>query len=517
MKRSRNWWPSAVGGLAGGAAVTVAGAILHTLVSAVPFPPLAIAQVLVRTTPGRFDSFFIDRLGHGAQQLAIVGTCIVFLLLAAALGVAIPWVRRGLLPFGTVAQAAAGPVAFLPLWVASVVLYPSNPQWVGRFACAFIMLPLYMAGGAVAGWALDRLTAQAAEQPADASLPRRYILRAAWLGAAGMLLGASPLGALIFRRPDPGRQRLLGVSATPSPVQLSPQDAQFARVAGLTPEVTSNDEFYVVNEDLIQPDIDPAEWQLSVGGLVDRPLTLTYEDLKSLPVVERYQTLECISNRLGRRLLRQHGRGQSARRDHADRVRHERLRPPPGARVPRAGARRWHVRHEEPEVADEHRGRGPTVPGVLGAARVVQAGPGEDDVADRHARGRGHAERRRRADRGSGLRRRRGHLPGGRLHRRAAHVEPGVAEDGPVALHLAVVVIPVDPARTRTVRHLRPGLRRDRRRTGQGGGPALPHGSERHRRDQRDGGLRRFRMARQASATHAPSGRPSRLRGGSGQ
>src|SRR6266508_2778184 len=247
MKRSRNWWPSAVGGLAGGAAVTVAGAILHTLVSAVPFPPLAIAQVLVRTTPGRFDSFFIDRLGHGAQQLAIVGTCIAFLLLAAALGVAIPWVRRGLLPFGAVARAAA----------------------------------------------------QAAEQPADASLARRYILRAAWLGAAGMLLGASPLGALIFRRPDPGRQRLLGVSATPSPVHLSPQDAQFARVAGLTPEVTSNEEFYVVNEDLIQPDIDPAEWQLSVGGLVDRPLTLTYEDLNSLPVVERYQTLECISNQLG--------------------------------------------------------------------------------------------------------------------------------------------------------------------------------------------------------------------------
>ena len=73
--------------------------------------------------------------------------------------------------------------------------------------------------------------------------------------------------------------------------------------AGLTPEVTSNDEFYVVNEDVIQPDIDPAEWRLSVGGLVDRPLTLTYEDLKSLPVVERYQTLECISNKLGGHLM----------------------------------------------------------------------------------------------------------------------------------------------------------------------------------------------------------------------
>ena len=299
MAGSHSRWRAPVAGLAGGAALTVAGAILHTLVSAVPFPPIAIAQVLVRTTPGGFDSFFIDRLGHGAQQLAIIGTCIAFLLLAAALGVAIPWVRRRLLPFGGMPRAVAGPIAFLPLWVASVVLYPSNPQWVGRLAFAFITLPLSVAGGAVAEWALDRLTAQPAEHPADGSLTRRYFLRAAWLGAAGMLLGASPLGALIFRRPDPGRQRLLGVSATPSPVRVSPQDPQFARVAGLTPEVTSNDEFYVVNEDLIQPDIDPAGWRLSVGGLVDHPLTLTYEDLKSLPVVERYQTLECISNTLG--------------------------------------------------------------------------------------------------------------------------------------------------------------------------------------------------------------------------
>jgi hypothetical protein len=78
-----------VSGLAGGTAVTVAGSLLHTLVSAVPFLPIAIAQVLVRTTPGRFDSFFIDRLGHGAMQLAIVGTCVAYLLLAAGLGVAI--------------------------------------------------------------------------------------------------------------------------------------------------------------------------------------------------------------------------------------------------------------------------------------------------------------------------------------------------------------------------------------------------------------------------------------------
>ncbi len=288
---SRSAWRGAIGGLVGGAAVTIGGAVLHTLAPAVPFPPIAIAQVLVRATPGSFDSFFIDRLGHWAMRLAVVGTFIAYLVLAAVLGVAIPPLSRRL-------GHLAGPVAFLPLWVVSVTLYPSNPQWLGRGAFAAVTLPLYVAGGAIAAWALHRMQTQPSDQAAS-DVSRRYLLRAAWLGAAAMLLGASPLGSLIYRRPDPGRLRLTVATAPPPTPSPSPDDAQFAHVAGLPPEITPNDEFYVVNEDLIQPDVDPTEWRLSVAGLVEHPLGLTYEDLKALPLVERYQTLECISNKVG--------------------------------------------------------------------------------------------------------------------------------------------------------------------------------------------------------------------------
>lgn len=287
---SKTAWRGAIGGLVGGATVTLAGAVLHTLAPPVPFPPIAIAQVLVRTTPGGFDSFFIDRLGHWAMRLAVVATCIAYLLLSAFLGLAIPPLSRKL-------GRLAGPLAFLPLWLVSVALYPSNPQWLGRWPFAAVALPLYLAGGAVAGWAVDRMERQPSEQAADTS--RRYLLRAAWLGAAAMLLGASPLGSLIYRRPDPGRLRLTVAGAPPPTPTPGPDDARFAHVPGLAPEVTPNDAFYVVNEDLIQPDVDPTAWRLSIAGLVDHPLELTYEDLKSLPLVERYQTLECISNKTG--------------------------------------------------------------------------------------------------------------------------------------------------------------------------------------------------------------------------
>src|SRR3972149_6077985 len=41
---------------------------------------------------------------------------------------------------------------------------------------------------------------------------------------------------------------------------------------------------------------DPGTWRLSVDGLVDRPLTLTYAELSSFAKVESLGTLECIGN-----------------------------------------------------------------------------------------------------------------------------------------------------------------------------------------------------------------------------
>jgi sulfane dehydrogenase subunit SoxC len=45
------------------------------------------------------------------------------------------------------------------------------------------------------------------------------------------------------------------------------------------------------------PDIDPKQHTLMIHGLVDRPLTLTVEDLKRFPSVTRLHFLECAGNR----------------------------------------------------------------------------------------------------------------------------------------------------------------------------------------------------------------------------
>ena len=44
------------------------------------------------------------------------------------------------------------------------------------------------------------------------------------------------------------------------------------------------------------PEVDAATWRLEIGGLVERPLSLSLDDLRARPVVEVAVTMECAGN-----------------------------------------------------------------------------------------------------------------------------------------------------------------------------------------------------------------------------
>jgi len=50
------------------------------------------------------------------------------------------------------------------------------------------------------------------------------------------------------------------------------------------------------------PRVDPDAWRLRVHGLVDREVTLSFDDVLRAPLVERTLTLTCVSNEVGGRL-----------------------------------------------------------------------------------------------------------------------------------------------------------------------------------------------------------------------
>ena len=84
----------------------------------------------------------------------------------------------------------------------------------------------------------------------------------------------------------------------------SAQPAQIFGTKGvLPPEITLNDQLYVVSKNIFDINLDAAKWKLDVGGLVDADLRFNLDELTALPAVEQFTTLICISNEIGGDLI----------------------------------------------------------------------------------------------------------------------------------------------------------------------------------------------------------------------
>jgi len=88
----------------------------------------------------------------------------------------------------------------------------------------------------------------------------------------------------------------LPLPASPAPELPAGQAPQ---VAELSPFVTPNRNFYLIDTALVVPQVSPDDWRLRISGRVRNPLTLSYDDLLARPMIERYITLTCVSNEVG--------------------------------------------------------------------------------------------------------------------------------------------------------------------------------------------------------------------------
>ena len=59
--------------------------------------------------------------------------------------------------------------------------------------------------------------------------------------------------------------------------------------------ITPNDQFFVIKH-FNEPKLNESDWRLDISGLVDQPMTLTLDDLKSRKRHEVTFTLECSGN-----------------------------------------------------------------------------------------------------------------------------------------------------------------------------------------------------------------------------
>lgn len=255
----RNFWIGVLAGLG-----FVAAELLARLLFGIPTLAELAQDRVVALLPGPLFSFLLDRLLYLGKPALFAGLLLSQLVLAGLGGLAAGRWRR---PFGLAGA----------LWlVTGLVVLPLAGR--GPFAGSLRVAAAALAAFAAYGWGLAAWGREPAYEPDR----RRLIAGAAlFLGAAWMARRA--VGKLPSLRPA-------GPSASPAQPPLPA-------------EVTPTDAFYVVSKNLADPVIGAGEWHLQVGGLVERPLTLGYQDVLALPAAKDYRTLECISNRVGGDLI----------------------------------------------------------------------------------------------------------------------------------------------------------------------------------------------------------------------
>ncbi len=324
-------------------------------------PVEVVAEVVIARAPSSVTKFGIEQFGRNDKLALVVGILATLALLSLVVGVAS--CRRPIA--GPVAFSVFALIgAFAALQVAGAPLSAVVPSLVAgtvglatlRYLHGQRLLPARSAGRATAGTArtADNADDQASDAGTDPADPVVAPTRAGRvIPPSGVTApsgdkpvsagGPAPDPALGAARPPSGagagagldRRRFLAVSAgllafaglaaaggralrdrfsavdsrrnlvLPRADQpLAPlTDRYGVDVAGMTPFRTSNADFYRIDTALAVPQVPVEGWTLDVSGMVDRSLSLTFDELCALGLVESDVTMTCVSNRVGGELV----------------------------------------------------------------------------------------------------------------------------------------------------------------------------------------------------------------------
>jgi len=295
--RRERWRTLGVGALIGLVAAGVAigtAELVAGIVNPAASPILTVGQSAIDATPEWLKSLAIRTFGEKDKTVLLGGIGATLLLAAVVLGIACLrrlWVGvAGLLAFGTIGVASA---LTRPISQSSDALPASAATVAGVIAL------LLLRGAVVPVQPRSATSGRDGEGTGTWVIDRRRLL---FTGAAGVVaaFAAGGTGNLFARRFRADESRAAVTIPTPSSPAAAASGPELS-VPGLGPFITPNDRFYRVDTALLVPAVMAEDWQLRVHGMVERELTLDYEQLLARPLMERDITLTCVSNPVGGR------------------------------------------------------------------------------------------------------------------------------------------------------------------------------------------------------------------------
>jgi DMSO/TMAO reductase YedYZ molybdopterin-dependent catalytic subunit len=280
--RSRSFLGALFGVLCAATAVGV-GELVAAFVRPAAAPVIAVGNRIITLTPESAKQSGIRAAGTNDKLYLLIGIYLLLALFGALVGIA---------ALNRLGYGLAGVAAFGVFGTYCALTAPAGratdviPTIVATAAAMTVLVLLVRAAGG------------SSDEPDPPAPDRRAVLQAGVATAAFAAVAGFGGRATQHARYD--------VSAARSKVRLPPPRGGARTVPvgadlGVSgvPWATTDDAFYRVDTALTLPQIVPDTWRLRIHGMVDRELTLTYDDVLARPLIERWITLCCVSNTVG--------------------------------------------------------------------------------------------------------------------------------------------------------------------------------------------------------------------------
>ncbi|MFC4137513.1 MULTISPECIES: molybdopterin-dependent oxidoreductase [unclassified Microbacterium] len=289
--RFRPWIWAGIAGAVSGAVFVAAAELAAFPVAREASPFLAAGSFVIDVVPQWAKELAIELFGAHDKLVLLITLGFAVLLAAVLAGVLERWRRwAGVALFvvvGVVAlittttRAEASPLSFVPPLVGTAA------------GVTFLKYSIT---------ALGRWRSRTPHEEAGTEADRRRFLILTAVGALGAVIvgTGSRIGSMATSSVAAVRKAL----KLPAPVSTVtvPAGAELS-IPGLSPLFTPNADFYRVDTALEVPSIDPGDWRLTIDGMVDERVQLTFDQLLDLRLREYAVTLTCVSNQVGGNLV----------------------------------------------------------------------------------------------------------------------------------------------------------------------------------------------------------------------
>lgn len=276
--------PKGSGALAGLVGVGVALAVAELFIGFIGKGRSVVTSIgdwVIDISPEPLVKWAINTFGTSDKLVLVISIVVVVLLLGAVVGsMAVRRLGMAVLAFG-----AAG--------VLGVVLVSTDPVTNVTVSTMAIILAVIVGAGAMAALVRKRRSIVTDQD-------RRAFINS--IGVATVFVG---VGGVV------GRNLVNSIASASERAEIALPvveqepiiSAAAAQVDGAVPIITPNADFYLIDTALRPPPINLALWTLTIKGMVDREITLTFDDLVELSKTERVVTLSCVSNSVGGSLV----------------------------------------------------------------------------------------------------------------------------------------------------------------------------------------------------------------------